>query len=74
MPEALLQFQDPIFEMIHSVIHQNSMSKLVLKILNDINSDVSKHKMFSHMYLVLPEVLSLIENARKQTEIKIAEE
>lgn len=50
------------------------MSKLVLKLLNEINSDTGKHKLFSHMYLVLPEVLSLIENARKQTEHKIAED
>jgi len=51
--------------MIRSVIHNHSVSKLVLKLLSDMNSTESKHKLFSHMYLILPEVLSLIEKARK---------
>ena len=72
IPEALLQFSDNIFEMIHSVIHLQSQR--VLTLLNSINKETFKTKLFSHMYLVLPEVLSLIEQARRQTEATISEE
>jgi len=33
----------------------------VLKLLQEINKPELKSKMFSHMYLILPEVLTLIE-------------
>lgn len=45
--------------MIHSMIHLQS--KNVLKLLGDINKPELKPKLFSHMYLILPEILSLIE-------------
>lgn len=70
--EALLQFADNIFDMIHSVIHLQS--KLVLTLLQSINRESFKTKLFTHMYLVLPEVLSLIEKARRQTEAIITDD
>ena len=72
IPEALLKFADNIFEMIHQVIHLQS--KLVLGLIQEINKKSFKQKLFSHMYLVLPEVLSLIEQARRKTESIIVEE
>lgn len=67
IPEAVLKFADHIFEMIHSMIH--IQSKNVLKLLQDINKPELKPKLFSHMYLILPEVLSLIEQSRKNAEM-----
>lgn len=67
IPEAVLKFADHIFEMIHSMIHLQP--KYVLKLLQDINKPELKPKLFSHMYLVLPEVLSLIEHSRKNAEV-----
>lgn len=66
IPEAVLKFADHIFEMIHSMIH--IQPKNVLKLLQDINKPELRHKLFSHMYLILPEVLSLIELSRKNAE------
>lgn len=40
----------------------------MLKLLQDINKPELKPKLFSHMYLILPEVLSLIEQSRKNAE------
>ena len=59
LPEAVLKFADHIFEMIHLMIHVQP--KYVLKLLQEINKPELKSKMFSHMYLILPEVLTLIE-------------
>lgn len=67
IPEAVLKFADNIFEMIHSMIHQQPKS--VLKLLQEINNPELRPKLFSHMYLVLPEVLRLIEHSRKNAEV-----
>ena len=66
IPEAILKFADHIFEMIHVMI--SIQPKNVLKLLQEINKPELKSKLFSHMYLVLPEVLSLIEQSRKQAD------
>lgn len=65
IPEAMVQFADSIFEMIHEVIHIQPMP--VMELLFEINTKY-KASLFSHMYLVLPEVLHLIENSRMKAE------
>ena len=59
IPDAVLKFADHIFEMIHLMIH--IQPKYVLKLLSEINKPELKSKLFSHMYLILPEVLTLVE-------------
>ena len=61
----MMQFADMIFEMIHDVIHFQPID--VLELLNSINTKY-KASLFSHMYLILPEVLHLIEWSRKKAE------
>jgi len=65
IPQAMLEFADPIFDMLHIVIHLQP--NLVIKLLAEINKRY-KAKLFSHMYLMLPQVLSLIEHSRKIAE------
>ena len=65
IPEAMVQFADEIFEMIHEVIHIQPLP--VMELLFEINTKY-KASLFSHMYLVLPEVLHLIEVSRKKAE------
>ena len=62
----MIKFSDPIFEMVHQVIHIQPI--LVIKLLAEINQRY-KNKLFSHMYLVLPEVLSIIDESRKGAEL-----
>jgi len=42
----------------------------VLNLLEKLNKDQLKPKLLSHMYLILPEVLSLIEQSRKNAEMQ----
>lgn len=65
IPEAMIQFADPIFEMIHEVIHIQPIE--VMELLYEINTKY-KASLFSHMYLILPEVLHLIEWSRRRAE------
>ena len=51
--------------MIHEVIHIQPMP--VMELLFEINTKY-KASLFSRMYLVLPEVLQLIEWSRKKAE------
>ena len=61
----MVEFADSIFEMIHEVIHIQPSP--VMELLFEINTKY-KASLFSHMYLVLPEVLHLIEVSRKKAE------
>lgn len=65
VPEAMIKFADPIFEMIHKVIHLQTIQ--IIKLLAEINQRY-KNKLFSYMYLVLPKVLMIIEESRRQAE------
>jgi hypothetical protein len=65
VPEAMIKFADPIFEMIHMVIHLQTIQ--IIKLLAEINQRY-KNKLFSYMYLVLPKVLMIIEESRRQAE------
>ena len=66
VPETMIKFADPIFEMIHKVIGHATI--YIIKLLAEINNRY-KGKLFSYMYLVLPKVLIIIEESRKQAEI-----
>lgn len=61
----MIKFADPIFEMIHKVIHLQTIP--IITLLAEINFRY-KNKLFSFMYLVLPKVLMIIEESRKQAE------
>ena len=45
----------------------------VMELLFEINTKY-KASLFSHMYLVLPEVLHLIENSRKRAELMYSQQ
>ena len=51
--------------MIHEVIHIQPIE--VMELLYEINTKY-KASLFSHMYLILPEVLHLIEWSRRRAE------
>jgi len=65
VPETMIKFADPIFDMIHQVIHLQTIP--IIFLLAEINRRY-KNKLFSYMYLVLPKVLMIIEESRKQAE------
>lgn len=61
----MIVFAEPIFDMIHRVIQLQPIP--VIHLLAQINVRY-KNKLFSYMYLVLPKVLSIIEDSRKRAE------
>jgi hypothetical protein len=61
----MIVFADPIFDMFHRVIHLQPSP--IIKLLAEINVRY-KNKLFSYMYLILPKVLSIIEESRRKAE------